>query len=264
MSMQFSILGSSSSGNSALIVTEGCKVLIDAGLSCRRLCGLLEERGLRPEEIDAIFLTHEHSDHANGLSTFCKRFQANVFANELTARALLPKLKNRPSWQLFTTGAAFTFRDLVIESFALPHDAHDPVGFTFSSGRDDLFSPIRKLAWLTDLGFAPRHALERIRDVDTLVVESNHDTELLQSDERRPWSVKQRIGGRHGHLSNQAASALLASAERPRWRRVLLAHMSRDCNSEEAVDKAFSPLRQCAPYAIEAVQAETGTLLEAV
>ncbi|MBD5778089.1 MBL fold metallo-hydrolase [Pelagicoccus sp. NFK12] len=263
--MQFSILGSSSSGNAGLLLTENCKVLIDAGFSCKRLCGMLEERGVKPEEIDAIFVTHEHSDHTAGISTFAKRFGPKVFANPLTAKALQPKLKNKPNWALFQTGAQFEFRDLTVESFSIPHDAHDPVGFTFTSGRgDDLFSPIKRMAWVTDLGFAPRNIAQRIQDVDTLVVESNYDDQMLQDDTRRPWALKQRISGRHGHLSNSAAKDLLSSIERPRWNRVYLAHLSSDCNSSAAVDTTFAELRRTAPFQIETIHSGGGSALAAV
>jgi len=265
MSMQFSILGSSSSGNSGLLITEGCKVLVDAGFSCKRLTGMLEERGVRPEEIDAIFVTHEHSDHTAGISTFAKKFNPFVFANTMTAKALQPKLKTKPRWKLFNTGSTFAFRDLTIESFSLPHDAHDPVGFKFTAGRgDDLFSPTRRLAWLTDLGFVPPKIADRIRDVDTLIVEANYCPELLERDERRPWSLKQRISGRHGHLSNSAARELLESVENPSWSQVFLAHLSRDCNSPEAVHSVFSELRQRSRFPIETVEAGAGSTLRTV
>lgn len=263
--MQFSILGSSSSGNAGLLLTENSKVLIDAGFSCRRLCGMLEERNVKPEEIDAIFITHEHSDHIAGISTFSKKFGPKVFANPLTAKAIQPKLKNRPDWQLFQTGSHFEFRDLKIESFSIPHDAHDPVGYKFTSGRgDDLFSPIKSMAWLTDLGFVPQNIAARIQTVDTLVVESNYDTQMLEQDSKRPWALKQRISGRHGHLSNAAAKDLLASIERPRWNQVYLAHLSSDCNSAAAIDATFAELRQNATFQIETILSGQGSKLAAV
>ncbi|OUW16133.1 MAG: MBL fold metallo-hydrolase [Opitutales bacterium TMED158] len=265
MSMQFSILGSSSSGNSGLLITENCNVLIDAGFSCKRLTGMLEERGVRPDEIDAIFVTHEHSDHTAGISTFAKKHAPYIFANTMTAKALQPKLKIEPKWKLFNTGAAFSFRDLTVESFSLPHDAHDPVGFKFTAGRgDDLFSPTRRLAWLTDLGFVPPKIAERIRDVDTLIVEANYCPDLLERDERRPWSLKQRIAGRHGHLSNRAACELLESIENPNWSQVFLAHLSRDCNSSDAIQNVFYDLRQRASFPIETVEAGAGSSLKTV
>ncbi|MDQ8203900.1 MBL fold metallo-hydrolase [Pelagicoccus sp. SDUM812003] len=263
--MQFSILGSSSSGNAGLLVTENCKVLVDAGFSCRRLCGMLEERDVRPEEIDAIFVTHEHHDHIAGISTFAKKFGPKVFANPLTAKAIQPKLKCRPEWMLFQTGSQFEYRDLTIESFSIPHDAHDPVGLKFTTGRgDDLFSPIKRMAWVTDLGFAPQTIAQRIQDVDTLVVESNYDPQMLEDDPRRPWALKQRISGRHGHLSNSAAKDLLASISQPRWSRVFLAHLSSDCNSVEAVDNTFADLRGSVPFAIETILSGHGSALAAV
>jgi phosphoribosyl 1,2-cyclic phosphodiesterase len=242
--MRFSILGSGSSGNSALLITENARVLVDAGFSARRLNAMLSAAGHALGQIDAVFLTHEHGDHAAGVDGLKKFPHIQVFANDATARAIQSGLSHRPQWQVFQTGARFRYRDLEVESFAVPHDAQEPVGFRFTSGRDgDLFAPRRSLAWLTDLGHAPQNVRECIRECDVVVVESNHCPEMLKADVRRPWSLKQRISGRHGHLSNLAACELIADVSSPRWRRVYLTHLSRDCNSRAAVESAFAAIR---------------------
>ena len=255
MPFRFSILGSSSSGNCAFIATENTRILIDAGFSARRIAALLEEAGESIESIDAVFLTHEHGDHTTGLSGLCRKRSIPVFANRGTAHAINPKLKAKPDWRVFETGSRFTFQDLTIESFSIPHDAHDPVGYLFSHGNGDLFGPVQSIAWLTDLGYATELVRERIRQADILVLESNHDLEMLKADTRRPWSVKQRITGRHGHLSNEAARDLLRDCPNPAWKHVFLAHLSRDCNSLEAVDRTFSDLRTATelPYSLATV-----------
>lgn len=238
------ILGSGSSGNSALLVSEQARVLIDAGFSARRLDKLLRAAGERLEAIDAVFLTHEHGDHVGGVESLRKFEHLRFFANAATARAVQAGLSYRPAWQIFETGSSFRFRDLEVRSFAVPHDAHDPVGFRFACGHpDDLFSPRRSLGWITDLGHAPAHMHEHLRDCEVLAVESNHCPRMLQADVRRPWSTKQRISGRHGHLSNEAARDLLAAIASPTWQRVYLTHLSRECNTPDAVQTAFSGLR---------------------
>lgn len=238
MSMRFCILGSGSEGNCALLQTGETRVLVDAGFSARRLGRLLGDLGESLDTIDAVFLTHEHGDHTAGVNGLALHPHIKVFANPATARAVQAGLKHRVHWQLFETGTRFRFRDLEVESFAVPHDAHDPVAFLFTHGADDLFGPPRRLAWLTDLGHAPRHVGERIREADVLVIEANYCPQMLQDDAKRPWSVKQRISGRHGHLSNDGVRELLASVASPRWRHVYLAHLSRDCNSPTAVERA--------------------------
>lgn len=244
MALRFTILGSSSSGNCALLVADGCKVLIDAGFSARRLGELLADAGESLDSIDAILLTHEHGDHCNGLTGLARRSGLKIFANRGTAAAVQQQLRHRAEWQVFETGSAFRFRDLTIESFSVPHDATEPVAFIVSQGEGDLFSPRRSVAWVTDLGYAPELVRQRIREVDVLVLEANHDPILLQRDPRRPWSVKQRIASRHGHLSNEAARDLLASIDRPAWRHVCLAHLSRECNSLDAVRASFANFLQ--------------------
>jgi phosphoribosyl 1,2-cyclic phosphodiesterase len=238
MAMRFSILGSGSAGNSALLRTDNTRVLVDAGFSARRLASLLAELGETLESVDAIFLTHEHSDHAAGLTGLARFPAIKVFANRATAEKVQSGLKHRLAWNYFETGGTFRFRDLEISSFAVPHDAQDPVGFLIAHGEDDLLSPRRSIAWLTDLGHAPQHVRERIREADVLVVEANHCSQMLEADTKRPWSTKQRISGRHGHLSNAAARELLESVASPRWRHVFLTHLSRDCNSPAAVAAA--------------------------
>jgi phosphoribosyl 1,2-cyclic phosphodiesterase len=252
MSMKFCILGTGSAGNCALLQTAGARVLIDAGFSARKTSQLLAAVGESLDRIDAIFLTHEHGDHAALIGGLQRHPRIPIFANAHTARALQDRLDFTPAWQLFETGARFHFRDLEIESFSVPHDAQDPVGFLFGTGNGELFSPRRRLAWLTDLGHCPQHIHERIRDVDILVVEANHCTELLKADPKRPWSLKQRIGGRHGHLSNQSTRALLEAVASPAWRHIFLTHLSRDCNSPDTVRRAFAglPLGERCPLSV--------------
>ncbi|MBV8378342.1 MAG: MBL fold metallo-hydrolase [Verrucomicrobia bacterium] len=221
------VLGSGSAGNCSLIATDRCRLLVDAGLSARQITQRLESMGVRPENLDGILLTHEHADHVAGLEVFCRRFCVPVYSNPLTAETLRHgTLAELASWNLFTTGAVFSVKDIEIQSFYVPHDAVDPTAFVFTA--DD-----GSIGFLTDLGYAPKLAVERIRQVDTLVIETNHDERLLQEDSKRPWSVKQRILSRHGHLSNEAAARFVAAVAGHRLRQVVLGHLSRDCNRSD-------------------------------
>jgi len=241
--MRFCILGSGSSGNSALLQTADATVLIDAGLSARRLDQLLAEHAsLSLDQVDAIFLTHEHGDHCAGLDGLRKHPHIRLYANAPTARAIQAKLKHRPHWVHFETGTRFAYRDLEVTSFSVPHDAQEPVGFRFECDGQTVVS-------LTDLGYAPPNVHAQLAEADILVVEANHCAELLKADPKRPWSLKQRISGRHGHLSNAAAAELLAATANPRWRHLYLVHLSRDCNTPEAVASSLAEVRaQLAPH----------------
>lgn len=240
MSASFEILGSSSAGNCALLTSGQCRVLIDAGFSGKRICTLLEQRNLRLQDIDAVFLTHEHSDHAQGVRGLAKAAHLRFYATLATAKAVQRDLTRQVNWHFFESGQSFNFSDLHIQTLTIPHDAYDPVAYVMRWGGEDLFHPHRSVAWLTDLGYIPNGCARWVSDVDELVIEANHDLEMLQNDTKRPYSLKQRISGRHGHLSNADCLKFLDAVPNPRWQQVHLAHISRDCNSTDLVRRMFT------------------------
>jgi phosphoribosyl 1,2-cyclic phosphodiesterase len=244
MHADIQFLGSSSDGNCALLRTHRTNILIDAGFSAKQIVNGLAALGSDIEAIDALFLSHEHSDHARGIRGLAQKQKFPIFANRDTADAVQSKLKSTPNWHFFQTGCPFSFRDLKIHPIALPHDAYDPVGFIFHWGKEgDLFEPPQNLAWLTDLGYLPDALFNLIDEVGSLVLEANYDTKMLELDSKRPWSIKQRISGRHGHLSNDAAHEVLERLKQKSiFRKVYIAHISKDCNSLQCIQQKMADL----------------------
>lgn len=226
MGIRFAILGTGSKGNSAYLEVDGVRVLIDAGLSARQIVQRLSRVNGDPDRIDAILITHEHSDHIKGLRVFCKERRIPVFCNRDTAEAMPAQVQDAVDLHVFETGTAFSFGPIQIESFPVPHDAFDPVGYLLSVNG-------LTFAWATDLGYATTLVRQRLRQARVLVLESNHDVRMLQDHPYRPWSLKQRILSRHGHLSNEAAGDLLAEIMSDRLERVWLGHLSEECNRPE-------------------------------
>jgi len=244
VSVKFTILGSGSSGNCAYVETENCRVLVDAGFSPRQIRTRLASIGRTPENLTAILITHEHSDHIAGLLGIADKFQIPVYCNRDTQDATIWTFKNKWSkktnlaleaadtfkskinWQLFTTGASFEIADILVETFSIPHDAQDPVGFLLRTASGNI-------GFATDLGHTTKLVLDRIRAANVLVLESNHDVKMLQDCPRRSWPLKQRILGRHGHLSNVAAAEAAAQIMSADLRHLYLAHLSRECNKPE-------------------------------
>lgn len=218
-------LASGSEGNATLVRNEAAAILIDAGLSAKQLTARLVATGLVPERLSGILLTHEHSDHTSALKVLLARHQLPVFCNALTARALQDAGLVHGNWKLFQTSSEFEIGGFEIRAFSVPHDAADPVGFRIASNGSCF-------GVLTDLGYATRLVFDMLRGIRALLIETNHDEELLQKDPWRPWSVKQRILSRHGHLSNAAAARVLGELEAP-LQHIVLGHLSRDCNSPQ-------------------------------
>lgn len=230
--LSLSVLGSGSSGNCAIVRTAHTRLLLDAGLSARQIVLRLEQVGLRPEDLDGVLLTHEHGDHTQGLEILCRKHNLQIFATALTRETLVQTAltKSSPRWRLMQSGAAFEFQDLRIESFSVPHDAVDPVGFVISDGES-------RLGALSDVGFITNLIRERLRGAHTLFIEANYDAPMLEADTKRPWSTKQRISGRHGHLSNEQAAELVGSLAHDGLHRVMLGHLSDDCNDPDVARK---------------------------
>jgi phosphoribosyl 1,2-cyclic phosphodiesterase len=224
--VRLTILGSGSSGNCAYLETEEVRILIDAGFSGRQIRQRLAQIGRTPESLHAILITHEHTDHTQGLVPLSSKLRIPIYCNRPTREALEHQLGTTCDCRLFATGTSFEIGDITVDTFPVPHDAQDPVGFLIRT-------PLVNVGLLTDLGCATKLAVERIRAAHVLLLEANHDLKLLQNDRRRPWSVKQRILSRHGHLCNEAAADLAEQVVSAGLQHLYLAHLSRDCNRPE-------------------------------
>lgn len=231
--VQVTILGSGSSGNCAYLETEQARLLVDAGLSGRQIRQRMLSIGRTPENLTGILITHEHSDHIQGLTGLAAKLNIPVYCNRLTKEAIEGTLKIKLDFRIFNTGASFEVGDVSVDTFSIPHDAYDPVGFL-------VHTPEGNIGFLTDLGHATKLILQRVRSANILVLETNYDRQMLQDDVKRPWSIKQRIISRHGHLSNEAAAQVVEEIVSAELRHLYLGHLSSDCNRPELAHRTIS------------------------
>jgi phosphoribosyl 1,2-cyclic phosphodiesterase len=223
------VLGSGSKGNAVLIHCGGDAILIDAGFSLKETRRRLAEAGMPEDMLRAIIVTHEHDDHVRGLRVCANHYKVPVYSTRQCADVLRRRDSKIGQLTLFAAGSPFTVSRFALEPFSIPHDANDPVGFIVRYGE-------RKVGIATDMGHASAMVEYQLRACDTLMLESNHDLNLLAAS-TRPWSLKQRIMGRHGHLSNDATLELLKRVVAKNTRHVILAHMSQECNRLDLVER---------------------------
>ena len=216
-------IASGSSGNCGLYMAEGTAILIDLGVSLRKITTALTALGLGLDDLSAVLLTHEHIDHVKGLPMFLKKSRVPVFASRGTAEALEekePLCADRLN--VFDSGERFWIRDVDVTSFATPHDAAESVGYILEQGGS-------RFGFATDLGFVPRDAAECLRGCEAVVLESNHDPHMLQVGPY-PYPLKMRVAGPAGHLSNPDCAVFAADLVKNGARTIILAHLSEKNN----------------------------------
>jgi len=236
--IRFSILASGSGGNACYVETAGARILIDAGLSCRELERRLTAVGITAKQLHAIVLTHEHLDHIRGAGPMARRYNLPLYVNSRTLENGQKTLGNLPDLRLIQTGGTLAINDLFMETFTKCHDAADPIGVILSS------NGIR-IGIATDLGRSTHLAEERLKGCQALILEFNHDPDML-NEGPYPLSLKRRIKGPDGHLSNQQAGELLRSVSHIDLKWLVLAHLSEINNHpEKAREEAARVLGTC-------------------
>src|SRR5450631_386979 len=244
MGVSLSVLGSGSRGNSAMVQSSSTRILVDVGMSCRETCKRIKAIGEDPHALSAILITHEHSDHVYGLLVLARKLEIPVFMTAHTHQAWSRSMRDatgeRPELgklECFEAGRGFQVGDIAVMPFTIPHDAVDPVGFTFRVEG-------AKLGLATDLGRLLMNARDQLRGCDVLVLESNHDVEMLRNGPY-PWSVKERVGSPTGHLSNKQLAEFFSNDYDGSAAYVVLAHLSEQNNHPElaraAAEKALGP-----------------------
>jgi phosphoribosyl 1,2-cyclic phosphodiesterase len=230
--LRVSILASGSTGNATLLESERTRLLVDAGLGKKETLRRLALLGISVDRVDAVLVSHEHTDHCSGVPQMARTWRAPVYLTESThhaIRSLLPgnAAKKMERIEHIQPGQRFTIGDIEVSAFAIPHDAVDPLGFTFRAGGI-------KVAIVTDLGYLPELVKQHLRGTDLLILESNHDLEMLKVGPY-PWHIKQRVMSRTGHLSNHTVSEYLADEEcfDAQPRHLVLAHLSENNNNPD-------------------------------
>lgn len=237
--MRFASLGSGSRGNSLVVEKERTRLLLDCGYPVRETERRLARLGLTPEDLAGILITHEHSDHIAGAYKFARKHQLPIWLTHGTLKGFAGDASDLPQINIVDSHSPFSVDALQLLPFPVPHDAREPAHFVFSDGA-------RRLGVLTDTGASTSHIEAMLSGCDALVLECNHDLDMLMNGEY-PQSLKARVAGRYGHLDNQSAAALLASLDRSRLQHLIAAHLSQHNNTVELACQALSQAMGCAP-----------------
>ena len=238
----FCSLYSGSSGNSLFVESENTKLLVDAGVSSKKIEEALANLESDPTSIDGILITHEHSDHVQGLGTFAKKFNLPVFVNEKTLDAM-PKQKEKISEKnikLFNINEKFEIGDLKVKPFSIPHDAANPCGF-------NIFKDDKKISIATDIGHMTNGILKNLEDSIFIMLESNYDPEVLKYS-KYPYQLKTRIAGPDGHLSNELAGKTISYLLNSGLKQAVLGHLSKQSNFPELAYKTVIDEIMCTKY----------------
>ncbi|MFZ2542095.1 MAG: MBL fold metallo-hydrolase [Gallionella sp.] len=235
--MRFSSLGSGSEGNALLVAVDQTLVLMDCGFGLRDTVTRLARLGITPEQLGGIVVTHEHGDHIGGVARLARKFNLPVWLTHGTLRSQAKAFAGIEQLHEVDPHQSFTIGDMEIIPYSVPHDAAEPVQFVFSDGA-------RRLAVLTDTGCSTAHIEQTLSGCHALVLECNHDSNMLIKSDY-PYSLKQRVGGRFGHLSNQEAADILSALDSSNLQHLIAAHLSRKNNTPELAVRALSSAVGC-------------------
>ena len=233
--MRFASIGSGSRGNGTLVEVGNTIVLVDCGFSATQATKRMAKLGKAPEELAAILVTHEHADHIGGVPALARRYNLPVYMTPGTARH--EKAVDLPEVRLFNCHEAFGIESIEVQPYPVPHDAREPSQFVFSDGA-------KRLGILTDVGCWTPHIEEQLSGCDALILESNHDVEMLAQGSY-PASLKRRVGGQHGHLNNQQSAELLERLDCAKLQHIVAAHLSEQNNRPEFAQEALSGVLNC-------------------
>jgi phosphoribosyl 1,2-cyclic phosphodiesterase len=237
--VRFTSLGSGSEGNGLLVEVGSTRVLIDCGFGIRDAVARLQRAGVEPESLTAIIVTHEHGDHIGGVAAFAAKFGTTVWLTFGTLSVVSESFADVPSVKSFDSHDVFSIGDIEVRPFPVPHDAREPVQFVCSDGR-------WRLGVLTDIGSSTAHVETSLSGCDALVLECNHDLDLLENGSY-PRPLKQRIAGRFGHLDNGEAARLVSRIDTSRLKHLIAAHLSQENNRPELARGALAGALNCDP-----------------
>ena len=250
--MRFASLGSGSAGNATLVQVNNSRLLLDCGFSVREMVLRLQRLSVSPEQLTAIIVTHEHDDHARGAFKFAARFDIPVWLSYGTFKMCERYLPETHSLQIeiMDSHTDVAIGDIGVSPFPVPHDAREPTQFTFTDGQS-------KLGILTDVGSATPHIERVLSGCDALMLECNHDLQML---EKGPYArpLKERVGGRLGHLDNQSAAQLLAKLDNSKLKHIIAAHLSEKNNTPSLAQQALSAVLNCATDWVGIAEQQTG------
>ncbi len=246
--MRFASLGSGSKGNASLIEVDGSLVLLDCGFTIAKVEARMARLGKSPADLTAILVTHEHGDHIKGVGPLARRYKIPVWMNPGTAR--YQNLGVLPELCLFNSHEAFAIDAVVVEPFPVPHDAREPSQFVLGDGD-------KRLGVLTDVGCWTPHIERQLDRCHALLLESNHDSRMLANGHYPP-SLKRRVAGRHGHLSNDQAAELLGRLDNSQLQHLVLAHLSEENNCPELARQTLAKAMACDENWIDVADQEQG------